>query len=138
MDDVITFDMPKKESGYTLSSKSSCTNGVTITWDKEKWGGFVDYTNYEKETNSRTKCTLYFEKEENNTPSGGSGVEFITNLASTSEELVYDETEENNLRYIGANPNNYVSFNNELWRIIGVMNNIDDGTRKKQYSLSRK
>ena len=23
-------------------------------------------------------------------------------------------------RYIGANPNNYVTFNNELWRIIGV------------------
>ena len=48
--------------------------------------------------------------------------------AEKSEELVYDETADNNLRYIGADPNNYVLFNNELWRIIGVMNNIDDGT----------
>ena len=33
-----------------------------------------------------------------------------------------------NIRYYGTDPNNYVSFNNELWRIIGVFNNIDDGT----------
>ena len=32
-------------------------------------------------------------------------------------------------RYIGANPNNYVRFNNELWRIIGVFD-TDDGTGK--------
>ena len=55
--------------------------------------------------------------------------------ASNPNELVYDETSDNNLRYIGANPNNYVSFNNELWRIIGVMNNIDDGTGTKETRL---
>ena len=49
-----------------------------------------------------------------------------------TDELKYDDTADNNLRYIGANPNNYVSFNNELWRIIGVFNNIDDGTGKKE------
>ena len=32
-------------------------------------------------------------------------------------------------RYIGANPNNYVKFNDELWRIIGVFD-VDDGTGK--------
>ena len=30
-------------------------------------------------------------------------------------------------RYIGDNPNNYVTFNNELWRIIGVFT-VEDGT----------
>ncbi len=29
-------------------------------------------------------------------------------------------------RYIGSNPNNYVTFNNELWRIIGVFT-VEDG-----------
>ena len=52
-----------------------------------------------------------------------------------TDELKFDNTEDNNLRYIGANPNNYVSFNNELWRIIGVMNNIDDGTGTKETRL---
>ena len=32
-------------------------------------------------------------------------------------------------RYIGANPNNYVKFNDELWRIIGVFD-VADGTGK--------
>ena len=34
-------------------------------------------------------------------------------------------------RYIGANPNNYVKFNDELWRIIGVFD-VDDGTGKME------
>ena len=34
--------------------------------------------------------------------------------------LKIDNTPDENIRYYGSNPNNYVSFNNELWRIIGV------------------
>ncbi len=37
-------------------------------------------------------------------------------------------------RYIGANPNNYVKFNDELWQIIGVFN-VDDGTGKLEKRL---
>lgn len=37
-------------------------------------------------------------------------------------------------RYIGANPNNYVKFNDELWRIIGVFD-TDDGTGKMEKRL---
>ncbi len=37
-------------------------------------------------------------------------------------------------RYIGANPNNYVKFNDELWRIIGVFD-VDDGTGKVEKRL---
>ena len=40
-------------------------------------------------------------------------------LPSNPDELYKDE--HGNIRYYGANPNNYVSFNNELWRIIGVI-----------------
>ena len=50
-----------------------------------------------------------------------------TGSTACTNTLAYDGTVDNNLRYVGANPCNYVSFNNELWRIIGVMNNIDDG-----------
>ena len=63
-------------------------------------------------------------------------VDTITELATTNpDQLVYDGTADNNLRYIGADPNNYVRFNNELWRIIGVFNNINDGTGKKETRL---
>ena len=37
-------------------------------------------------------------------------------------------------RYIGSDPNNYVTFNNETWRIIGVFT-VDDGTGKKEERL---
>ena len=48
------------------------------------------------------------------------------NLAYDGKESLGEElgTDDNNLRYIGSNPNNYVLFNGEKWRIIGVMNNI--------------
>ena len=38
-------------------------------------------------------------------------------------------------RYYGANPNNYVEFNDETWRIIGAFNNVDDGTGNKETRL---
>ena len=41
---------------------------------------------------------------------------FITPLMSA------DETADTNLRYVGANPANYVKFNNESWRIVGIFN----------------
>ena len=60
----------------------------------------------------------------------------------------YDGTVDNNLRYVGANPCNYVYFNCsttnpeemnsstcETWRIIGLTNNVDDGTGKKETRL---
>ncbi|MBR1413423.1 MAG: hypothetical protein IJ574_01985 [Bacilli bacterium] len=56
-------------------------------------------------------------------------VDYITALKTNGDtSLLYDETTDNNLRYVGANPDNYVWFNDELWRIIGVMNNVDGGT----------
>ena len=48
------------------------------------------------------------------------GSDTITDLLpSNPDELYKDEHED--IRYYGATPNNYVSFNNELWRIIGVI-----------------
>ena len=70
--------------------------------------------------------------------SGVSIVETVQNIVSgestsstdvidqgNGNTLAYDGTNDNNLRYVGSNPANYVQYNNELWRIIGVMNNIE-------------
>ena len=35
-------------------------------------------------------------------------------------------------RYIGSNPNNYVTFNNETWRIIGVFTTDDENGKQEQ------
>lgn len=119
VNDEIVSDLPPKNSGLTLSSTSNCTNGVTVSWNQEKWQAIVDFSNYQKVKNSSTKCNLYF--IENSVPHQNE-----TYLLSNAVEgqLVDDETLDHNLRYIGADPNNYVTFNNELWRIIGIMNNM--------------
>ena len=54
---------------------------------------------------------------------------------SCTYTLAYDGTSDNNLRYVGSNPCNYVKIDDELWRIVGVMNNVDDGTSKKESRL---
>ena len=58
-------------------------------------------------------------------PEYGKGTIFIKNLYDNeilrvTNGLKKDNTSDANIRYEGANPNNYVSFNDELWRIIGV------------------
>ena len=51
-----------------------------------------------------------------------------------SHEATEQTTALTDYRYIGANPNNYVKFNDELWRIIGVFD-TDDGTGKVEKRL---
>ena len=46
------------------------------------------------------------------------GDSFLDKVTSLPENLVVDS--DGNSRYTGSNANNYVSFNNELWQIIGV------------------
>ncbi len=75
----------------------------------------------------KIKCNIDFTKE--------TLIRYLKNL--DSNELVEDDY--GNLRYIGANPNNYVQFNNELWRIIGVMKDVKnaDGTKEDKVKLIR-
>ncbi len=49
-----------------------------------------------------------------------SATDTIKDLVSTNTNELYKD-EHGDIRYYGASPNNYVSFNNELWRIIGVI-----------------
>ena len=58
-------------------------------------------------------------------PEYGVGKTYIENLYNNeilrkANDLKKDNTPDENKRYYGSNPNNYVRFNNELWRIIGV------------------
>ena len=51
-----------------------------------------------------------------------------------SHEATEQTTALTDYHYIGADPNNYVKFNDELWRIIGVFD-TDDGTGKVEKRL---
>ena len=126
VDDEITREIPKKGSGYTLDiTKSTCTNGVSISFDENNYAVITSYENYNANGYTRTRCNLYFKKIDTTLS------DYIKSLAMyNSYDLTIDEAG-GNIRYIGVNPNNYVSVDGELWRIIGVMKNIDDGTGNK-------
>jgi len=68
----------------------------------------------------------------------GSAAEYIMDLAKTNTSEILIDThpatgqqdfDAEDYRYYGKSPKNYVNFNNEMWRIIGVFD-VDDGTGK--------
>ncbi len=69
-----------------------------------------------KETATDTLMALY-DKEEK-----------TSNISANG--LFIDDTKDANLRYVGASPKNYLKFNNEIWRIIGIFNVYNVETTK--------
>ena len=67
------------------------------------------------------------------------GAEYIESLLASNPETMNNDDPNRNVRYMGANPNNYVSFNNELWRIIGVfkIKSSSSGQNEKRIKIIR-
>ena len=125
VDNVIQKEMPDKDSGYVLDEVQSYC-GVNGEKDEnievyltEDW--FIHVGNMKT---SRTKCTLYFVKGKFFNGKGipvveeGNGLYIVEH---TDSELD-DEWKKTEYRYAGEDPNNYVWFNEELWRMIGFVN----------------
>ena len=122
-------EIPGKNDGYVVD-KIVCDNGAIGTWDNDEWG--INIRNATK----KIKCSVFFIVKP------VSVIEKITTLASTDTTNFATDDPNNNIRYIGANPNNYVYFNCsdynnqsdstcEKWRIIGVFKNVtkEDGSK---------
>jgi hypothetical protein len=111
----VSFFPPKGNYDVTVDCKDTATG----TWDNDKWGLYISNA-----TSEKVKCNISFEKQ-----SSTNLADYITTLASTDTvNLAYDGTSDNNLRYIGADPSNYLCFDTTCstgkWRVIGVMNNM--------------
>ena len=129
--------LPTKNSGYVVE-KIVCDNDASASWDNDAWG--IALTNMTK----RTKCNIYFETKKNSVN------DVINEAVNTNSSMFASDDADKNVRYIGANPNNYVYFNCsdytnptadtcELWRIIGVFNNVtkSDGTKENLVKIIR-
>ena len=130
-------EIPGKDDGYVVD-KIVCDNGATATWDNEEWG--INIRNATK----KIKCSVFFIVKP------VSVTEKITTLATTDTTNFATDDPNNNIRYIGANPNNYVYFNCsdysnqsdstcEKWRIIGVFKNMtkEDGSKADLVKIIR-
>ena len=67
------------------------------------------------------------------------GADYIESLLASNPTTMNNDDPDGNVRYMGADPNNYVSFNNELWRIIGVFDvaSTDGGPTEKRLKIIR-
>ena len=130
-------EIPGKNDGYAVD-KIVCDNGATGTWDNEEWGINI------RNATQKIKCSVFF------TIPPVPIVEKITTLATTDTTNFATDDPDNNIRYIGADPNNYVYFNCsdysnqsdstcEKWRIIGVFKNVtkSDGTKEDLVKIIR-
>ena len=130
-------EIPGKNDGYVVD-KIVCDNGAVGTWDNDEWG--INIRNATK----KIKCSVFFIVKPL------SITEKITTLASADTVNFATDDPDNNIRYIGANPNNYVYFNCsdynnqsdstcEKWRIIGVFKNMtkSDGTKEDLVKIIR-
>lgn len=96
-----------KENGYIKEDdiadprdNSTMTGCITIRLNNEKY----EYTYVEESCHENQMITTSILEK--------------VNLSNHISKLDPDE----NIRYVGKNPDNYVNFNNELWRIVGIFN----------------
>ena len=65
-------------------------------------------------------------------------IDLMYQYESETNGIEKDDTSEENIRYVGASPYNYLKFNDETWRIIGIFNSItsiDEQGKEKTESL---
>ena len=135
-DGSIQKNMPDKSKGYVLDeAKSYC--GVTGGNDSNI-KVFVTEDNMihvSGVTTSRTKCNLYFVR---GVYILGKGIPIVESGEGLYEVKHDDVTEinegfkTNEYRYAGKDPNNYIKFNDEDWRIVGLVNVMISETEVEQ------
>ena len=148
IDGVISRNMPLQNTGYTLDeTKSNCNNNVSVKWDNASWEVKVNYKNYSATTNTRTKCTLYFNKTAKTVKTALGNIEvnsYTPDLTKSAcdndsceshEKGIFETTDADGTSYYyrGAVENNYLKFASYFWRVVRINGNgsiriIYDGT----------
>ena len=103
-----------EKAPYDVSVQCSGAEGY---WDYEKWVAKVN------NITDNVSCSISFASKEK--------INLNTYIKDTLTGTTVGDGQvvnENGYRYEGANPNNYIKFNGELWRIIGVF----DSTSHRQ------
>ena len=113
VDGVETTTFPLS-SGYNIDTTCSDAN-ITFDYKSQSY----EISNI---TKKRAKCGITYTTKTNKTYLNN----YIKGLAGTTQGTG-EVVNENGYRYEGKNPNNYIYFNNELWRIIGVFDEASHG-----------
>ncbi len=122
-------EMPQKGNPENLEfDYGTCDNGASVEWDEENWAPLVVNL-----TTTKTRCTLYFSENK------FTGVDFLEKKEKEEQikeepQLMYDDTEDKNLRYVGANPNNYIDIGDRYKSDIYTFRRTSDDYLAGEYS----
>ncbi len=147
----------KKEGQVVAGYPKEGTTTSLVTNDKIEAGSVINYSiqvyvdkslaealDDEKNISLKINGDAVVNSEEINPTDKFLLTNYINELAKTDKiNLIYDETKDENLRYVGGSPNNYIDIGDRdsngnpiLWRIVGIMNNvISFDNEEKQESL---
>ena len=131
-------------NNYEIEAGKTHTYTLTITFLEKN-----EKQDDNQNVSFSTKVTIN-ETKEVESPSTGGAASTIAALAATDTTNFATDDPDNNIRYIGSNPNNYVYFNCsyysnqsdstcEKWRIIGVFKNMtkEDGSKADLVKIIR-
>ena len=116
----VTLAITNRPTTYGKLGSISCTNS-NATYNQKYNRVEVSSINSDYST-----CTLNY----TDSTSKVNLATYITGLAGTTQGTG-KVVNENGYRYEGKNPNNYIWFNNEYWRIIGVFDSASHGQNNK-------
>ena len=115
----------------TITYPDGCGDNLTCTYQKDN-GEEVNVTTKTVDVEFNDNGTLLAKASDGTNTVISSyeikvGIDITENITSSGDGLYEDSTEESRYIYKGENPNNYIEFNNELWKIISKET---DGTMK--------
>lgn len=117
---TVKISNPTKEGctfkGWTVDGTEAKIEGTELT---------IGTSNVTLTANWTAKITDYIQHLYNNS------------TLRKENSLDKDETIDANIRFVGSNPNNYIKFNDELWRIVGVFNTSNGFETSKRVKLIR-
>ena len=116
----VTLSITNRPTTYGKLGSINCTNSNAIY--NQKYNR-VEISSIDKKF---TSCTLNY----TDSTSKVNLATYITGLEGTTQGTG-QVVNENGYRYEGKNPNNYIWFNNEYWRIIGVFDSASHGVSGK-------
>ena len=104
---------------FKINDNEWIDNGTSNTYT---FTGLIQDTGYDISVRVTNGVDLTAEEELSKS------IKLTDNVVTSGDGLYKDSYEDNVYTYRGSNPNNYVSFNNELWRIVSI--NRSDNTMK--------
>ena len=115
----VAVNISNRPTTYGKLGSINCTNG-SATYNQQ-------YNRIEVSSiNDYSSCNLNY----TDSASKVNLATYITGLAGSTQGTG-QVVNENGYRYEGKNPNNYIWFNNEYWRIIGVFDSASHGVSGK-------